>query len=319
MLCDGSELVSVGSGGNSITVSELLDEFAAYGFRVRNLAEDTVKGRRLYIDRFFASNPVSMAGLGSLTLPIVQHFMFGYAEDHGQGSVRWMQSSLRSFLRFCYHRGYVSSDLSSAVPIFRAWRLSKVPRGIDEETIQQLLEGIDPISPNGLRDLAIIRLLATYGVRGIQIRQLRLEDVDWANSRIQFRAVKGGRTVDQPLTSEAGNSLLAYIREARPKQLPYAEVFLTSRTPSHPFKSSSSLSRIIAGRLRRIDAQIPEGVTHGTHSFRHAFAIRLTGKVSFKHIADMLGHRDLSSTFVYSKVNFKALSEASQPWPVEVE
>ena len=319
MLCDGAKLVSVGSGGESITVSKLLDEFASYGFRVRDLARDTVKEQRLYIDRFLASEPVSLTGLASLTPSSVQRFMFGYAKEHGPGSVRWMQLSSRAFLKFCYYHGYVGSDLSAAVPICRTWRLSKVPRAIDEETIRQLLENIDTSSPNGLRDLAIIHVLATYGVRGIQIRQLRLEDVHWADSRIQFRAVKGGRTVDQHLTPEVGNSLLAYIRDARPNDSPYAEVFLSSRTPNHPFMSSGPLSSIIAGHLRRIDAQLPEGVSHGTHSFRHAFATRLTGEVPFKHIADMLGHRDFASTFVYSKVNFKALGEAAQPWPVEVE
>jgi len=320
MLCEGSKLFSVGSDGNSITDSELFDEYAAYSLRVRDLAVDTVGRQRLYVGRFLAAKELVSVGLAWLTPLSVQRFMFEYSKSYGPGSVRWMQLSLRAFLRFCYHRGYVGSDLSIAVPVFRAWRLSKVPRAIDEETIRQLLESIDPSSAIGLRDLAIIHLLATYGVRGIQIRQLRLEDVHWADSRIQFRAVKGGRAVDQHLTPEVGNSLLAYIRDARPNKSPYAEVFLTLRTqPSHPFKSSSSLSGIIAGHLRRIDAQIPEGVSHGTHSFRHAFAARLTGEVPFKHIADMLGHRDLSSTFVYSKVNFKALSEAAQPWPVEVK
>lgn len=319
MLCDGSELMNVGSGGDSITVSEILDEFAAFGFRVRDLAKDTVKQRRLYIDRFLSTEPISSKGLASLTPSSVRRFMFVYAKGYGPGSVRWMQSSLRAFLRFCYHREYVSSDLSAAVPIYRAWRLSKVPRAIDEETIQRLMESIDPVSPNGLRDLAIIQLLVTYGVRGIQIRRLRLEDVDWAGNHIYFRAVKGGRAIDQYLTPEAGNSLLAYIRDERPNESPYTEIFLTSRTSCHPFGGSGSLSNVINGRLRRIDVQLPEGVSHGTHSFRHAFAARLIGEVPFKHIADMLGHRDLSSTFVYSKVNLKALGEAAQPWPVEVE
>lgn len=319
MLCHGTELVDVGSGGDPITVSQLLDEYAAYGFRVRDLAEETVGKQRLYVDRFLATEPVVSAGLASLTPLSVQRFMFEYAESHGPGSVRWMQWSLRAFLRFCYHRGYVSSDLAPAIPVVRTRRLSKVPRAIDEETIRQLLGSIDPSSSIGLRDLAIVRLLATYGVRGIQIRQLRFEDIDWAGSRIRFRAVKGGRTIDQHLTPEVGNSLLAYIRDARPNESPYAEVFLTALIPHRPFRSSRPLSAIIANRLKRIDAQLPEGVSHGTHSFRHAFAARLTGEVPFKHIADMLGHRDLSSTFLYSKVNFKALSEAAQPWPVEVE
>jgi len=319
MLSEGSKLLSVGSGGDSITVSELLDEYAAYGLRVRDLAVDTVGRQRLYVGRFLAAEELVSVGLASLTPLSVQRFMFEYSEGHGPGSVRWMQLSARAFLRFCYHRGYVGSNLSTAVPIFRTRPLSKVPRAIDEETIRQLLESIDPSSAIGLRDLAIVRMLATYGVRGIQVLQLRFEDIDWAGSRIQFRAVKGGRTIVQHLTPEVGNDLLEYIRDGRPNDTHYAEVFLTVLTPHRPFKSSRSLSAIIAHRLKRIDAQLPEGVSHGTHSFRHAFAARLTGEVPFKHIADMLGHRDLASTFVYSKVNFKALSEAAQPWPVEVE
>jgi site-specific recombinase XerC len=44
----------------------------------------------------------------------------------------------------------------------------------------------------------------------------------------------------------------------------------------------------------------------------------MAGRVPLKNIADMLGHRDLSSTFLYSKVDFKALAETALPWPGEV-
>lgn len=319
MLCDSAGLTGEGSDGSSAKLSKIVDEYVAYGSRIRNLAEDTIKEQCLYLDRFLTAEPVSSKGLTSLTPASLQRFTFEYSENNGRGSLRWMQLSLRCFLKFCYHRGYIFSDLSTAVPAFRFQRLSSVPRAIDDETIRLLLASIDPESPVGLRDLAIIRLLVTYGVRGIQIRQLRLDDVDWAGNRIQFRAVKGGKTVDQHLTTEVGNSLLAYIRDARPYDAPYAEVFLTSRTPCRPFKYSGSFSSIISRNLRRVDAQLPEGVSRGAHSFRHAFASRLTGQVPFKHIADMLGHRALSSTYLYSKVDFKALSEAALPWPVEVE
>ena len=60
---------------------------------------------------------------------------------------------------------------------------------------------------------------------------------------------------------------------------------------------------------------LPEGVSHGTHGFRHAFGARLVGKVPIKNIADMLGHRSLMSTFHYSKVNLEELRQTAQPWP----
>ena len=44
----------------------------------------------------------------------------------------------------------------------------------------------------------------------------------------------------------------------------------------------------------------------------------MCGKVPLKHIADMLGHRYLSSAYIYTKADFEALAEAALPWPAEV-
>lgn len=300
--------------------TSLVEEYAAYARRIRDLAEETVREERLYLGRFLAAQPVSSRAelFGSLTREHVRHFVFGYAENHGPGSRRWMQLTLRSFLRFCYCREYLRCDISSAVPAFRSQRLASVPKGIEDSTVGLLLDSLAGDSSAAVRDRAIVELIAAYGVRGIQVRHLRLDDVDWAENRIWFHAVKRGKPVVQHLTARVGNSLLVYIRDVRPKATRYAEVFLTLRRPFHPFTWSGSLSSVIARCLRRIGARLPEGVSHGTHAFRHAFASRLVGQVPLKYIADMLGHRDLSSTFIYSKVDFKALRETALPWPEEV-
>jgi integrase len=78
---------------------------------------------------------------------------------------------------------------------------------------------------------------------------------------------------------------------------------------------SEALSKIIDRRLRQAGVCVPAGVSRGTHGFRHAFATRLVGRVPFKDLADMLGHRSPSSTLVYSKVDVEALRQAALPWP----
>jgi integrase/recombinase XerD len=228
-----------------------------------------------------------------------------------------MQVSLRSFLKFCRRQEYTSCDLSTAVPTFRNSPLKSVPKNIDDKMIRLLLESIDTTSPIGRRDFAIIQILNSYGVRGSQVRSLRLDHICWQNNTIQFLPCKRGKTITQHLTTDIGNSLIPHIRDGRLNDVPYPEVFLASRPPFHPFKKAGSFSNIIVRRLKKAGIELPQGISRGTHSFRHAFATRLAGHVPLKHVADMLGHRDLSSSFIYCKVNFSPLSEAALPWPEE--
>ena len=119
-----------------------------------------------------------------------------------------------------------------------------------------------------------------------------------------------------PLLPEVGNDLADYLQNARQDSL-HSEVFLTLTNPPRPLKRSSSVSTIISNRLKRAELELPVGVSHGTHGFRHAFAVRFTGNIPFKHLSDMLGHRDPASTLIYSKVAFTELDEAALPWPEE--
>ena len=73
------------------------------------------------------------------------------------------------------------------------------------------------------------------------------------------------------------------------------------------------MTAIVARAMRR--AGVTE-ITRGSCSFRHAFATRmLQHGQSLKVIADMLGHRDINTTFIYTKVDLKTLSSLPLDWP----
>ena len=226
-----------------------------------------------------------------------------------------MQSALRSFLRFCLHQGYIEQSLDRAVPTLRTYKLATVPRGLSDSQAQQVLRGMDRSNPVGRRDYAILQLLYTYGVRGGQVRALRFEDIDWAHNQILFKASKHGKDSRLPLTAEVGDSLLDYLQNSRPPYA-YPHVFLTCRAPYHPFPHSSSLSAIVQRRFRAAGIELS---SMGAHAFRHGFATRMLHKGhSLKAVADVLGHRHLQSTFIYTKVDFKALKQVALQWPQEV-
>ncbi len=301
------------------TLSWLYEEYAVYSLRVRGMSPDTVANRMLYLDRAATALSARTASdfFSALNPLALMRFMADYGTAHGPGSRSCMHFTLRSMLKFCYLRGYVPSDYSEWVAPLHRCRLSGIPRSLPEEAIAGLLSGIDCASPGGYRDLAIIRILATYGVRGWNIRHLKLSDIDWEESRINFTACKRGRHIVQHLTAEVGNGILDYLRMGRPPGTEHSELFLGTMPPHRPFICSSDLSDMIAMRIRKTGVLVPGGVSHGTHGFRHAFASRLCGKVPHKHISDMLGHRDFSSVMVYAKVDFDGLAQAALPWPEE--
>jgi integrase len=158
-------------------------------------------------------------------------------------------------------------------------------------------------------------LLYTYGVRGAQVRALRLEHIDWAEDRILFKACKQGKDTLLPLTALVGESLLDYLQNARP-HCAYPEVFLTIRAPYRPLPHPSALSTIVARRIYASGINIH---SQGAHAFRHSFATRMLQKGhSLKEVADVLGHRHLQTTFIYTKVDFTTLNKVGLPWPQEV-
>lgn len=299
----------------SITLPALREQYRHYALTIRNVAEKTAKVRLVYIDHLlnFLRPPESSADL----FPQIDHIMLGaffvdYAMGHGPGSRQSMHDAARSFLRFAYEERFMANDLSALVPTMRRYKMSGLPKALPEACILALEQSVDRSTSVGRRDAAIICLLSTYGVRGIQVRHLRLQDIDWQNERIHFPAAKGGRAIEQHLTPRVGNRLTDYLVNGRPES-PLPEVFLTVTRGT--VLSDSTLSGMIHRRLLRANVPVPDGVSCGTHGLRHAFAMRMTGKVPFKDVVDMLGHRDPSSTLIYAKTDAQTLQRAALPWP----
>jgi len=300
----------------TMTLPALREQYVDYALTIRNLCTSTVREHIRYLTRFFdyLGKPQTASELfASLTPLKLTDFLLDYATEHSPGARQGMHTATRGFLRFVYEERYISCDLSGLVPAVRQRTLSDLPKALPDSCIRALEDSIDRSCPAGRRDAAIICLLSTYGVRGIQIRRLRLEHIDWQNERIHFPSAKKGRAVEQHLTAKAGNRLADYITDGRPRSaLP--EVFLTLRTAA-VLRDKAHLSGMIRQRLKRAKISVPEGVSRGTHGFRHAFAVRMTGRVPFKDLVDMLGHRDPSSALIYAKTDVQTLQQAALPWP----
>ncbi len=295
----------------------LLDAYLAWMAHYQHAAVGTLELRAQYLTAFlrWLGPKATPQGLATLTPDGIEAFFLAYAQKVGVAARRSMQSALRTFFRFCLYQSYVHAPLDLAVPTLRTYKLASVPHGLTDVQAQQVLQGVNRKTLVGRRDYAILQLLFTYGVRGGQVRALLLEQIDWARNQILFEPAKGGKASLLPLTTEVGESLLDYLQNSRTPS-PYPQVFLTTRAPYHPLPRSNSLSAIVDRCIRAAGIDIPH---KGAHVFRHGFATRmLQDGHPLKAVADVLGHRYLGTTFIYTKVDFNSLQQVALDWPEEV-
>jgi integrase/recombinase XerD len=296
----------------------LLDGYLTWMRDHQHAAAGTLKLRESSVARFLQSlgEDATPNGLAGLDARRVESFFIEYSDGRGRASRRSMQSALRTLLRFCFYKGYIQQRLDYAVPTLRTYKLARLPRGLSEAQAQAVLESVDRTSHVGRRDYAILTLLHTYGVRGGQIRALRLDDIRWSQDQILFRAIKDGKDSLLPLTGEVGESLLAYLQHGRPHST-FHEVFLLSLAPYRPMTGAGALSSLVSTHICAAGLDI---ANKGSHAFRHGFATRMVAAGHpLKAVADVLGHRYLSTTFIYTKVDFNALSQVPLEWPEEEE
>ena len=294
--------------------SQIHNEFLFWLSDNRRLENSTIKLRSSYLKQFLQwyQETSNYQNLQALKADDVESFFIKATSRWGKAYKRSLQATLRSFFDFCHQHGYILQNLRFSLPVIKTYRLSEVPKKIDDNEAIRLLQSIDRSTNSGKRTYAIVQILYTYGVRGCQIRALKLSDINWHKEQIQFPAVKGGKSCAFPLTAEVGNALVDYLKNARQK-CPHQQVFLTLRAPFSPLKNSPTLSQIIRSAMLKAAIKSPR---KGAHCFRHGFVSRMLKQgESFKHIADLVGHKHIATTFIYTKIDFNALGQVALELP----
>jgi len=291
--------------------SWMLDPYLRYLREECQLVEKTIGRARSQLCAFLEGlgEEVIRKRMKLLRAETIDKYMNQHLKD-SRDNLRWLAGTLRRFLRYCAQKGYTTTDLSRVIPSIPAYRLATLPKGMEDSALQRILNTIPKDTAIGARDYAMMLLMMGYGVRGESVAQLLLEDICWPRSTIRIRARKRGKEVILPLIEAVGEAILCYLKR-RPES-PFREVFLSAKAPFRPIDGL-----VVSGITRRY--MIKAGVKvprSGSHTLRHSWAIRALAQDSpMKHIADVLGHRCLNTTFIYAKADLKALRQVVMPWP----
>jgi integrase/recombinase XerD len=282
-----------------------LAAYAAYMTDERGCTPATVETRIGLMRRFLDHYGRTGRPLSALEAQDLDGFLIRLANrGNCRRSVIGATKELRTFIRFGAPRAWWPARLVDALLTPRLYRDEQLPIGPTWDDVTRLLASADGDSPQDIRDSAILRLLAVYGLRAGEVCALRLDDVDWTRSRIMIsRAKRRGEQVC-PLVSSVAASIARYLQVARPVST-HRHIFLTLPRPWHPIRPGS-IYIAVNRRLRSLGITYPRHL--GPHSLRHAVAQRLLGEgLPMKEIGDHLGHRSADSTRIYAKVDLSAL------------
>ncbi|MER9159478.1 site-specific integrase [Mesorhizobium sp. M0778] len=236
--------------------------------------------------------------LMTMTVSDIDCYMDTRSPHQTRRSVKDVAERLRSMLRYLHRTGRVAIDLSPHVISPLLYAYEGVPSILAPDQVAVVLQtsGEDK-TPAGLRDHAILQLLATYGLRSGEICNLRVEDIDWRAESIRIRHTKTRATSYLPLMAPVGEAVLAYLQVGRPVT-DAREIFVRTRAP---YRKLGVLADMVRRRLTA--AGVTPAGKNGSHIFRHARAVEmLRAAVPRKVIGDLLGHRSAESTAPYLKL-----------------
>jgi site-specific recombinase XerD len=288
----------------------LINEYCDWLVHERGLAAPTVLRYENLARRFLGERLATVGArfVEDLTGADVVGFLLAETARLSVGAAKGRVAELRSLLRFLYLKGLTPLALAAAVPPVAGWHDTGLPVGLAPQEVQRLLDCCDRSDPAGVRDFAILMLVARLGLRSAEVARLELGDIDWRAGEIVVRG-KARRRDRLPLVAEVGEALSAYLSLPR-RSTTLRQVFLATKAPTRAIRPDlvSDVCRRACAR-----ADVPRV---GAHRLRHALATEMLAKgATLGEVSQVLRHRDLATTAIYAKVDYTSLVSVAQPWP----
>lgn len=288
--------------------ASLLNRFLSYLTVERGLSKNTVESYRFDLRGFLGylkdskkSAVPSCEQLLSFSRQDIVSYTGKLRNDgHSAASICRFISSIKGFCKFLIIEKIISDNPSENLKMPKQWE--RLPKAIGVEDIRKLLDiDLQPstfnLQPLFIRDSAMLELLYSSGLRVSEIIFIKANDLNFESGFLRVMG-KGSKERIVPMNHRAAEKIKKYILQLRPmllknRQSPY--LFLTSRgTPMTRQRFWQALKKFASA----------SGLKLTPHTIRHSFATHLLERgADLRSVQKMLGHSDISTTQIYTKVS----------------
>ncbi len=293
-------------------LSEAAKAVQAYGAYMRQeqcLSKITVTGNSNVARRFLLWRAAAgRRDLGGIGIAELHAFVAAEAGRLKLASLKTAVGALSSFLAYLFSTGTIATDLSGALPRAAARGVLSPPRAAQAPTIARLLQSCDRSRPTGLRNFAVLMLMARLGLRANEIASMALEDIDWGRGELAVHGKRRpGRAPPPPRRRRRSPGGLSQ-RGASERCLPGGVLVRPPQSiPDEPLRRGDGASAGGAPlRASRCGRPQPAPRPCQRHAGRGA---------SMAEVAQVLRHSDQAVTATYAKVDRSRLGLVVRPWP----
>ncbi len=229
--------------------------------------------------------------------------------NYSKSTIARRLASLRSFFRFGQREGWTKANPAKALRNPRKGRT--LPHFLSSAELDKLLQAPPAKDPLGLRDRAILETLYSAGLRVSELVGLNDADMDLPSSVLRVRG-KGRRERLAPIGSFAEAALRSWLqvrrlgnRDSRTAAAPGAAPVFVNRFGQR--LTTRSVGRLLEKYLKitGLDARTTP------HTLRHSFATHLLDRgADIRSVQELLGHKSLVTTQIYTHVSTAALRSA---------
>lgn len=272
-------------------------EYTSFMTDIRHKSLNTVESYKRDVTQYISYlDGTGVTDISSTTkTTVLSYLLYLQKEGRASSTVSRTLASLRSYYLFMMQNGVVKSNPTSNLEAPHVEK--KIPKILSGEEVELLLDQPKNCDNKGIRDKAMLELLYATGIRVSELINLDVSDVNVPMSFVRCKGGKKERII--PMGHQAKDALENYINNVR-KYMVKDE----NETALFVNCSGARLSRQGFWKLIKYYQHIAGIETDITpHTLRHSFAAHLLENGADLHsIQEMMGHADISSTQVYSRM-----------------
>lgn len=226
-------------------------------------------------------------------------------QDYSKSTTARKLATLRSFYKFCVRRTYIEAN--PLVSIRMPKQEKRLPKFLDVEQVNKLLQTPDDTTLLGARDRAMLEVMYSTGIRVSELVDMNLLDVDAETQILRIRG-KGKKQRNTPIGPTALGSISRYLelRRADPRSESFDQEALFVN------KHGQRLStRSVRRKLDKYLAIAGLDPSVSPHTLRHSFATHMLDKgADLRSVQELLGHQSLSTTQIYTHLTTERMKQA---------